>query len=200
MNRDPILDSFAVHAPALDPAAFLLPSGKVLRQLSILLVRRVDPGIQRFCTHPHTVIVGMLDGEAPADLFRGPPPPQMPNHPINERVICHPVRLMRPCATRIGMELCLACEIHAVAGAAGVEFVPQVRAEGRVVAFGLPRAFLDLAADSGAVHTNPSGDFRLGVAAVQELLDLDSVVEEQVAVMCGQGSAALRWWSRQLTP
>jgi hypothetical protein len=41
----------------------------------------------------------------------------------------------------------LAGEIDAVVPVTGVEFVPQIRAKIGVVVFGLPGAFLDLAAD-----------------------------------------------------
>jgi len=113
----------------------------------MLLPGRVDPGIDRFGTRSHPCIVGMVDGEASADLFRGPAPPQVRDHPVNERVMRHQVGLMRSCSARVGVELCLASEIEAVVPVTGVKFVPQVRAKIDVVVFGLPRTFRDLAAD-----------------------------------------------------
>lgn len=105
----------------------------------------------------------------------------------------HPVGLMRASNPGISMELCLASEIDPVVGAFGVEFVPQIRAHVRVVAFRLPGTMADLSTDRGSVTSESSGDLGLRDTAIDEFLDLDSVVKGEVAVMCGQGSAALRW-------
>lgn len=62
-----------------------------------------------------------------------------------------------------------------------------------MIVFGLPGTTGNLAADGGAIHTDPAGDLCVRVAQIEELLDLDTVCKGEVAVMCGQGSAALQY-------
>lgn len=161
MDRGAPFDPFGVHATPPLFAAFLLPAREVLPQFPVSLLGRVDPGIQGLCADAHARIVGELDREPAGDLLRRPAPSQVGVDPVNERVVCHSVGLMRTGRLCVGMMLSLTCEVDAVMGVACVELVAQVGAQVRVVTFWLPGPAPDFSADRGAMDTQSAGDLGL---------------------------------------
>lgn len=152
------LDPFRVHATPPLLATFLLPAREVLPQFPVSLLGRVDPGIQGPCADAHARIVGELDWEPAGYLFRHPSPPQLGVDPVNELVVRHSVRLVRPCRPRVGMMLRLTGEVDTVMRAASVQLVAQVRAYVCVVPFWLPGTTTDFSADRGAMDSQSAGD------------------------------------------
>ena len=80
-------------------------------------------------------------------------------------------------------------QIQAFVGAASIQPVPQMRAQVRMILLGLPRPTGHLPSDRGTVHPDTTGDLRLTGPLLVQRLDLDPVIERQMSVMCGQGSA-----------
>lgn len=176
---------------ALFPAAVLVSSGQVLPQSAVLLRFRVDPRVERFHPYPHPCVLGELDRQPAGDLVRGPPLLQVFDHPVHEPVTHHPVWLVRAPRPPVGLELRLPAQIQPLVRAPGIQPVPQIRAQIRVIMLGLPRPTLEFPRDRGAMHPDPAGDLRLVNPQVVESLDLDPVIQLQVPVPCHQEAQPL---------
>jgi hypothetical protein len=72
--------------------------------------------------------------------------------------------------------------------AAGIQPVPQIRAQVRMIMLGLPRPAATFPADRGPVHPDPAGDLRLARGLLLKFLNLDPVINNRMSEMCGQGS------------
>ena len=130
-------------------------------QPTVLLFGGIDPRVERFHTDSHSRVVRELDREPAADLFRGPATPHMRDHPVNERVVGHPVRLVRTGSSTIRMQLSLTWEIEPFVPVTRIQFVAQVRAQIRMVVFWPPRVPVELSADRRTVNTEPARDLSI---------------------------------------
>lgn len=75
---------------------------------------------------------------------------------------------------------------------ARIQPVPQIRAQIRMIMLGLPGTAPQLTGDRGTMHPHAASDLGTRDPPIMQVLDLDSILNGQVTVMCGQGSATLR--------
>jgi len=81
--------------------------------------------------------------------------------------------------------------IHSLMGTAGIQPVPHMGAQIRVITLGLPRATANLPGDGRSVNPDPAGNLRLARPVLKKVLNLDSVSKRQMSILCVQGSATL---------
>jgi len=110
--------------------------------------------------HPHARVIGELDRESAGDLLRGPPAAQRGEHPVHQPVM----------------------------GASRVQPVTQVGTQVRMILLGLPRPTLQLATDRGPMHANPPSYLGVTDSVIVQSLNLNPVLNDQMSVMCSQGS------------
>src|SRR5690554_737664 len=102
----------------------------------------------------------------------------MGDHPMHKPVVFHPVRLMRAALAHISMELGLPGQIDAVMAIAGVEFVAEVWAHVRMVAFRLPRPPTKFTRNCRPVTADSSGNRGSRVSLLHQFLDFDTVSKQ----------------------
>ena len=186
-------DAIRMNPPARPAAAFFRPAGQVLPQLTVLLGGRVNPGVDDLGADTHPCIfthsTPELQSQPAGDLLRRPTIRQPFDHPVNEPAVGHWVGLVRSGAASACLRVGLMAQIQAISGPTGIQTVAQIRAQVRMIVLGLPSTTSELPGNRGTVHPDPARDLGFTLAPFEKCLDLDTVIDCPMSVMCCQGSA-----------